>query len=74
MGLEGVLHGPVVNCLTHNSGVLGLSCTGSSVVLFVEVSLGKTLQSPKPSTGETKKDMDNVSCCHDMTEILLKAA
>ena len=26
------------------------------------------------STGETQESMNNVSCCRDMTEILLKAA
>ena len=28
----------------------------------------------QPSTGETQKNMNNVSCRRDMTEILLKAA
>ena len=26
---KGVLHGSMVNCLTHNPGVLGLTCTRS---------------------------------------------
>ena len=69
----GILHGPVVKCLTLNPGVLGLSGTGSSG-LFVGVSLGKTLQSPSLVLVKPRKDMNNVSCCSDMTEILLKAA
>ena len=28
----------------------------------------------QPSTGETQESMNNVNCCRDMTEILLKAA
>ena len=28
----------------------------------------------QPSTGETQESMNDVSCRHDMTEILLKAA
>ena len=28
----------------------------------------------QPSSGETQESMNNVSCCRDMTEILLKAA
>ena len=41
---------------------------------FVEVSLVKTLQSPSLVLVKLRKDMNNVSCCRDMTEILLKAA
>ena len=37
------------------------------------VSLGKTLQSPNLVLVEPRKDMNNVSWCHDMTEILLQA-
>ena len=65
--------GSVVKCSTRNQGVLGSSCTGSSE-FFVEVSLGKTLQSPILVLMKCRKDMNNVSCHHDMTEILLKAA
>ena len=65
--------GSVVKCLTHNPGVLSSSHTGSSG-FFVGVSLGKTLQSPSLVLGKPKKDMNNVSCSCDMTEILLKAA
>ena len=39
---------------------------------FEGVSFGKTLQSPTLVLGKPRKDMNNVSCCHDMTEILLK--
>ena len=41
---------------------------------FVGVSLGKTLQSPSLVLVKPRKDMNNVSCCRDITEILLKAA
>ena len=39
----------------------------------VEVSIGKTLQSPSLVPVKPRKDMNNVSCRCDMTEILLKA-
>ena len=54
----GVLPGSVLKCLTRNPGVLGSSRTGSSR-FFMRVS---------------KKDINNVSCCCHMTEVLLKAA
>ena len=38
------------------------------------VFFGKTLQSPSIVLVKPRKDMDNVSCCRDMPEILLKAA
>ena len=38
------------------------------------MSLGKTLQSPSLILVKARKDMNNVSCRRDMTEILLKAA
>ena len=66
------LLGSVLKCLTRNAGVLGSSHTGSSG-LFVGLSLGKTLQSPNLVMVKPRKDMNNVSCRHDMTEILLKA-
>ena len=66
----GVLCGMIVKCLTVNLRVLGSNHTGSSELL---VSLGKTLQSPSQVLMKTRKDMNNVSCCCDMTEILLKA-
>ena len=69
----GVLCGSVIKCSIHNSGVLSLSRTGSCG-FFVGVSLGKTLQSSSLVLGKPRKDMNNMSCHHDMTEILLKAA
>ena len=69
----GVLRGSVVKCLTRNPGVLCSSSTGSSV-FFRESVLRQDTSEPQPSTGETQEDMNNVSCCRDMTEILLKAA
>ena len=69
----GVLRGSVVKRLTRNPGVLGSSRTGSSG-FFVRVSLGKTLQSPSLVLVKPRKDMNNVSCRRDMTEILLKVA
>ena len=68
---NGVLRGSVVNCLTLTPGVLGWSRTGSSG-FFVGVALGKTLQSPSLVLVKPRKDMNDVSCRHDMTEILLK--
>ena len=41
---------------------------------YVEVSLGKTFHSPSLLLDKPRKDMNNVSCRRDMTEILLKAA
>ena len=38
------------------------------------VSLGKTLQSPSLVLVKSRKDMNNLSCRRDVTEILLKAA
>ena len=68
-----VLRGSVVKCLTRNPGVLGPNRTRFSGC-FVGVSLGKTLQSPSLVLVKPRKDMNNVSCRRDMTEILLKAA
>ena len=68
-----VLRGSVVKCLIRNPVVLGLSRTGSSE-FFVGVSLGKTLQSPSLVLMKPRKDMNDVSCRCDMTEILLKVA
>ena len=70
---EEILRGSELKCLTRNQGVLGLSRTGSSG-FFVGVSLGKTLQSPSLVLVKLRKDMNNVSCHRDMTEILLNAA
>ena len=71
--LRGVLHGSVVKCLTRNSGVLGSSPTRSSE-FFVGVSLGKTLQRPSLVVAKPRKEMNNMSCHRDMTEVLFKAA
>ena len=42
--------------------------------IFVGVSLGNTLQSPSLVPVKPRKDMNNVNCGRDMTEILLKVA
>ena len=68
----GVLHGLVVKCLTWNPGVL-VSNTSTSFGLFRGSVLGQDSSEPQPSTGEIQ-DMNNVICCHDMTDILLKVA
>ena len=70
---QGVLCGSVVKCLTRNPGVLGSSRT-DPLGFFVEMSLGKTLQSPSLTLVKPRKDMNDMNCCRDMTEILLKAA
>ena len=67
------LCGSVVKSLTCNQGVLGLNRTGSSE-FFVEASLSKTLQSRSLVQVKPRKNMNNVRCHHDMTEIFLKAA
>ena len=69
----GILCGSVVKCLTPNPGILGWSHTESSGS-FMGVSLGKTLQSPSLVLVKLGKDMNNVSCLCDMTEIMLKVA
>ena len=71
--MKGVLCGTVVKCLTNNPGDLGSSRTGSSGVFCGSV-FGQDTLEPKPSTGKPRKDMNNVNCHHDMTEILLEAA
>ena len=53
--------------LTHNPGFLG-----SSLGFLWGMSLGKTLQSYSLVLVKPGKDMNSVSCRHDMTEILLK--
>ena len=68
-----VPRGSVVECLTRNPGVLSLSRTGSSVFFSWECPWARHFRA-LPSTGETQKSMNNVSCRRDMTEILLKAA
>ena len=73
-GKEGVPRGSVVKCLTRNPVVQGSSRTTSSGFFFVGVSVGQTLQSPSLIIVKPRKDMNNVSCRRDMTEILLKTA
>ena len=66
-----VLRGSVVKRLTRNPGVLGSSRTRFSE-FSIGVSLGKTLQSPSLVLVKPKKDMNNVSCGRNVTEVLLK--
>ena len=68
-----VPRGSVVKCLTCNPGVLGSSRTGSSGFFRGSV-LGQDTSEPSLVLVKPRKDMNNVSCCRDMTEILLKAA
>ena len=63
----------MVKCLTCNQGVLGLSHTESSG-FFVGVTVCKTLHIPSLVLVKVRKDMNNVSCCCDMTKILLTAS
>ena len=65
--------GPVVNCLTRNPGALGLSRTGTSGFFRGSV-LGQDTSEPSLVLVKPRKDMNNVSCRRDMTEILLKVA
>ena len=51
---DGVLRGSVVECLTQNPGVLGLSRTGSSGSFRGSVP-GQDTSEPQPSTGETQE-------------------
>ena len=68
-----VPHGSAVKCLSRDPGVLGLSRTGSSGYFRGSV-LGQDTSEPSLVLVKPRKDMNNVSCRHDMTEILLKAA
>ena len=63
----------MLECLTRNPGVLGSSRTGSSG-FFVRVSLGKIFQNRSLVLVKQRKDINNVSCCRNMTRIVLKAA
>ena len=65
--------GSVVKCLTCNPGVLGLSCTRFSGFFRGSV-LGQDTSEPSLVLVKTRKDMNNVGCCRDWTEIPLKAA
>ena len=68
-----VLRGSVVKCLTRNSGVLVSSRSGSSG-LFCGSVLGQDTSEPSLVLLKPRKDMNNVSCRRDLTEILLKPA
>ena len=68
-----VLCGSVVKCLTHKPGILGSSRTGSSGGFCGSV-LGQDTSEPSLVLVKPRKDMNNVNCRCDMTEILLKAA
>ena len=63
----------VVKCLTRDPGVLGLSRTGSSGFFRGNV-LGQDTLEPSLVLVNPRKDMNNLNCRRDMTEILLKAA
>ena len=65
--------GSVVKCLTCNLWVLGSSHTGSSGFFHGSV-LGQDTSEPSLVLVKPRKDMNNVNCRCDMTEILLKAA
>ena len=71
--LAGVPCGSVVKCSTLNPGAWVWTAP-DPVGFFVGVSLGKTLKNPSLVLVKPRKDMNNVNCHHDMTEILLKAA
>ena len=62
----------MVKCLTFNLGVM-VRATLNPLGFFMGVSLGKTLQIPSTVLVKPRKDVNNMSFCHDMTEILLKA-
>ena len=67
-----VPHGSVLKCLTPNPGVLGSSRTGSSG-FFRGIVLGQDTSEPSLVLVKPRKNMSNVSCRRDITEILLKA-
>ena len=67
----GVPRGPVVKCLTCNPGVQGSSRIGSFWFFRGSV-LGQDTSEPRLVLVKPRKDMNNVSCRRDMTEILLK--
>ena len=59
--------------VTCNPGVLGPNRTGSCGFFRGSV-LGQDTSKPSLVLVKPRKDTNNVSCCRDMTEILLKAA
>ena len=63
----GVLRGSVVKSLTRNPGFLGSIRTGTSG-FFVGIFFWQDTSEPQPSTGETQKNMNNMSCRRDITE------
>ena len=63
----------MVKCLTSNPGVLGSSRTGSSWFSRGSV-LGQDTSDPSLVLVKPRKDMNNVICRRDMTELLSKAA
>ena len=63
----------VVKRFTRNPGVLDSSRTRSSWFFSWECPWARHFRA-KPTTSKTRKDMNNVSCRRDMTEMLLKAA
>ena len=67
-----VLRGSVVKCLTRNPGVFGSSNTRSSGFFRGSV-LGQDTSEPNLVLMKPRKDMNNVSCRRDITEILSKA-
>ena len=62
-----------VKCLTHNPRILGSSRTGSSGVFCGGV-LGQDTSEFSLVLVKPRKDMNNVICRRDITEILFKAA
>ena len=68
--LTRVPRGSVVECLPRNPGVLGSSRTG----FFRGSVLGQDTSEPSLVLVKPRKDINNVICRPDMTEILLKAA
>ena len=64
----GVLCGSVEECLTHNPGVLGLSTLDPLTFLCGSVH-GQDISEPQPSTGEPRKDMNNVICNDDRNTV-----
>ena len=68
-----VPRGSVAKFLTRNPGVLGSSRTGSYGFFRGSV-LGQDTSEPSLELVKPRKDVNNVNCRCDMTEILLKVA
>ena len=58
----------MVKCMIRYPGILGSSSFGSSVN-FMGLSLDKIFQSPDLILVKLRKDMNNVSCRRDITEV-----